>query len=112
MKILKEDIRVLEELKSKYLEHARGPELTYFEFENEVGRERAQKTIATLINRHGWDGRISDKNKKWAETVDALSEKECIEKRIYTNMHLAHLNQIASEARKAAENAYETDEEE
>lgn len=93
----------VEKLESAYAAHITGtPAETIAEFCANVGKERAVEIIATLINRHSWDGRISRANKEWAENFGydcAAAEKMGI----YTNaIHMAHLDQLASAMRKEA----------
>lgn len=61
-----------------------------------VGENTARFIIASLINQCAWDGRISRSVKEWAENVGgALDEETANRARIYSNMHRAHLDQIA-----------------
>ena len=65
-------------------------------FVSQVGEELARFVIASLVNNCSWDGRIFPSVKAWAaDQEDALDEETSLEARIYTNMHRAHLNQIA-----------------
>ena len=36
----------------------------------EYGVERVTAVVAHTVNKHDWDGRLSDQNKEWAKTVD------------------------------------------
>lgn len=60
------------------------------------GREIAEIIIASLVNRSAWDGRISRASAEWARAVqDCMEEGLCDRLRIYTQMHMVHLDQIA-----------------
>lgn len=75
------------------------PEQTVARFEQMVGVERATNTIASLVNRHASDGRISRTNRSWAsEQSGALRDREN-RGVIDTRMHMAHLNQVADAMR-------------
>lgn len=71
------------------------PAETVKHFTEAVGEELAKTTVAILVKRDAWDGRISPWSVAWAEgytTEDAD---------IYTTIHKAHLEQIAQEMRKS-----------
>lgn len=60
------------------------------------GCEIAEIIIASLVNRSAWDGRISREAAEWARSVeDCMEEGLCDRLRIYTRMHMVHLDQIA-----------------
>ena len=67
-----------------------------------IGPELTKTIIATLVNYHGWDGRISNTAKRWAGTVEeAFDEQAALQLSIYTNrIHMAHLDQLACELAK------------
>lgn len=73
------------------------PSDTVNQFVKTVGYDVAVSTIATLINRHGWDGRISEAAKAWAKDVDESFDEDAANQLwIYTNrIHMVHLDQIA-----------------
>ena len=65
-------------------------------FVAQVGEDLARFVIASLINQSAWDGRIDRNVKEWAENVnEALDEEAANAAKLYTNMHQAHLNQVA-----------------
>ena len=78
------------------------PADTVARFKEAVGEELARATVATLINRSAWDGRISQRSKTWAEGVtEAWDEQAAVRMGVYTNrVHMAHLDQIAREMTK------------
>lgn len=63
----------------------------------EIGKALTDDIIASLVNYHGWDGRISNSTKKWAADVPgAYDEEACERVHIYTNrIHMCHLDQLA-----------------
>lgn len=67
-----------------------------------AGSELAQIAVATLVNRHAWDGRISRRSAEWAAGIaGSWDEDAACRMGIYTNkIHLAHLDQIAQAMRK------------
>ena len=73
------------------------PSVTIGKFVDSVGLHEAVETVATLVSRYLWDGRISIWVKDWAENQpDAWNTEAAREMRIGTDMiHLAHLNQLA-----------------
>lgn len=79
-----------------------------------VGLDAAVATVATLVNRDAWDGRISSRNADWAASVeDAWDREAALEWSIYSKMHKTHLDQFATELRMhGAEYAAETEVEE
>lgn len=74
------------------------PADTVNRFKEAVGEELAKATVATLIKRSSWDGRISRASKEWADTIPTTDAD------VYTTIHMAHLDQIAREMKKG-ENA-------
>lgn len=73
------------------------PKTTIEECYKEVGKALTDDIIASLINYHGWDGRISQSAKRWAtEVPGAYDEEACTRVNIYTNrIHMSHLDQLA-----------------
>ena len=70
-----------------------------------LGDETTREIIASLLNMHPHDGRISDRNRTWAETIDgALSREDVVElvDSCYS-IHCAHLDQLADYLRKHPE---------
>ena len=74
-------------------------------FVDSVGLQEAVETIATLVNRHSWDGRISRWVKSWAENLPNAWDEESAEKmHIGTDrIHMVHLNQLAEEIMKISQ---------
>lgn len=65
-----------------------------------VGLDAAVTTVATIVNRDAWDGRISSRNSEWAASVeDAWDREAALEWSIYSKMHKAHLDQFATDLR-------------
>ena len=87
------------ELKKVYRETREGtPAETAAAFVAAVGYNRAAATVATLANRHGWDGRISRAVVGWAATVEnAWNEDAAQHFGVYVDdvIHLAHFDQLA-----------------
>lgn len=71
------------------------PADTVKHFTDSVGEELAKTTVAILIKRDAWDGRISQRSVAWAEGYTTETAD------IYTTIHKAHLEQIAQEMRKS-----------
>ena len=95
-------VQTLERIQNEDYASRKTPDDTVAAFVKAVGYENAVVTIATLINRSGWDGRISGKNAEWAKTIDnALDEKAAVDCDLYADgIHMAHLDQIADKMRK------------
>ena len=98
----KNDVVILELIQSEDYSKGRSPGDTVASFVEAVGYEKAAATIATLINRSSWDGRISGKNTDWAKTIDnALDEKAAVDCDLYADgIHMTHLDQIADKVRR------------
>ena len=92
-------------LKAVYRETREGtPAETVAAFIKAVGYNRAAVAIATLVNRHSWDGRIGRRAAAWAAALpDAWDEKTAVEIGLYVDdvIHLAHFDQIVSAFMKA-----------
>ena len=73
------------------------PKETIKECYNKVGKALTDDIIASLINYHGWDGRIGRAAQDWAVKVPgAYDEAACARAHIYTNrIHMSHLDQLA-----------------
>ena len=95
-------VKTLERIQNEDYSRRNSPEDTVAAFVKAVGYENAATTIATLINRSSWDGRISGKNADWAKTIDnALDQEAAVDLGIYTNaIHMTHLDQIAEKMRR------------
>ena len=80
-----------------------GPKQTVKTLIDRIGYDRAQAVVATMINTIGkWDGRIDDRNRAWAETIDEAFDKEAAtDASIYCSLHSCHADQIAAEMRRA-----------
>lgn len=74
-------------------------------FVDSVGLQEAVETVATLVNRHSWDGRISHWVKSWAENQPNAWDEESAKKMyICTDrIHMVHLNQLAEEIMKISQ---------
>ena len=62
----------------------------------EYGTERVNAVVAHTVNKHDWDGRLSDKNKEWAKTVDVPQVDY-----IPLNTHLAVFDGFVNHVREA-----------
>lgn len=70
-------------------------------FVTKVGEYAAKVTVASLINRSAWDGRISTANANWAKAVeDSWDEDAMVRMGAYCKMHMAHLDQTADYVRR------------
>ena len=78
------------------------PAVTVHTLIADIGEEKAEALIATLINHAAWDGRISKAAAAWAQTVESSWDEEAAMKLgLYTDkIHKAHLNQLAEEMMK------------
>ena len=95
-------VQTLERIQNEDYANRKTPDDTVAAFVKAVGYDNAVVTIATLINRSAWDGRISGKNADWAKTIDnALDEKAAVDCDLYADgIHMTHLDQIADKMRK------------
>ena len=80
-----------------------GPKKTVETLIDRIGYDRAAATIATMINVIGeWDGRIDDRNRAWAKTIDDAMDREAAQNYgLYCSLHSCHADRIASEMRRA-----------
>ena len=78
------------------------PADTIKKYVDAVGYEAATVAVASLVNRHAWDGRISRRAAAWAASIEnALDEAAAEKADVYTNrIHMAHLDQLADAMRK------------
>ena len=103
---MRDDLRFdLNRLESIYMQHMmldHTPAQTVEAYIADVGKEKAEALIATLINHAAWDGRISKAAAQWAQTVESSWDEEAAMKLgLYTDkIHKAHLNQLAEEMMK------------
>ncbi len=73
-------------------------------FVKQVGKDAATVTVASLINRFAWDGRISSRNAEWAKGIeDAWNEDAMVDCGCYCDSHMSHLDQFADYMRKEIE---------
>ena len=71
------------------------------EFVKQVGSDAAVQTVASLVNRSAWDGRISSANANWAKAVEeSWDEDAMVRMGAYCKMHMAHLDQTADYLRR------------
>ena len=71
-------------------------------FVAKVGTFAAKVTVASLINRSAWDGRISSANANWAKAVEeSWDEDAMVRMGAYCKMHMAHLDQTADYIRRS-----------
>ena len=101
---LQNAVAALEEQYSEDRAENRTPPHTVKSYIEKYGRETAETVIATLVNRSAWDGRISERNAKWAAACEtAWDSDSAYRMSIYTNkIHMAHLDQLADAMRKTA----------
>ena len=94
VRTLKADLATLEAI---YNENRDGSPLqTVTAFVEAVGYHRAEALIATLTNRHSWDGRIANDCVEWSEKVStAWDSASALRMNLYTSIHLANFNMIA-----------------
>lgn len=80
-----------------------GPKKTVEILIDRIGYDRAAAAIATMINVIGeWDGRIDNRNREWAKTIDDAMDREAARNYgLYCSLHSCHADQIASEMRRA-----------
>ena len=72
------------------------------EFVKQVGSDAAVQTVASLVNRSAWDGRISSANANWAKDVEeSWDEDAMVRMGAYCKMHMAHLDQTADYIRRS-----------
>lgn len=84
---LHEAVRALEKSYQDTLELT--PADTVAHFLKAVGEDLGKTTVAILIKRNAWDGRISRRSAAWAESFTSEDSE------IITTIHKAHLEQIA-----------------
>lgn len=98
---LEKAIESLEKIVCDDIEKGAAPQKSYERFENEIGRWKASVVIASLVNANAWDGRISKINAEWASYCsDAFDESAMQKLRVYTKIHISHLDQLADVIRK------------
>lgn len=103
-KSMRERIAMLDEIQREDVTAGNTPRHTWETYVAKLGESAALHTIASLINECAWDGRISQRNANWAADFVAAFDEECMRKMsAFTKMHMAHLDQIADEARKASQ---------
>ena len=99
---MKDAVQVLESIYGNDIGIGKTPKETILECIADMGREKTEVTIASLISYHGWDGRISSRAKEWAASIQMAYDEKAAEKlNIYTNrIHMSHLDQLARECAK------------
>lgn len=99
---MKDAVQVLESIYGNDIGIGKTPKETILECIADMGREKTEVTIASLISYHGWDGRISSRAKEWAASIPMAYDEKAAEKlNIYTNrIHMSHLDQLARECAK------------
>ena len=96
VKSWREAVATLDSIQSNDVVMNETPAHTVKCFVAEVGEPLARFVIASLVNRSAWDGRIYPNVKEWAKNEESsLDESACRDARINSNMHMAHLNQVA-----------------
>ena len=113
MTYLTQDRETVNEARKAYKDALSALETAYRETLDETPKKtlcRASETVcpemlfsvlATLVHGDAWDGRISAASANWA-----ASEPGCLDEQtreifgIYSNIHRAHLNQLAEAARE------------
>ena len=101
-KEMKDAVKTLENAYAMCLGQNRTPKETIMECITEMGWTKTKTAIASLVNYHGWDGRIGRTAKEWAVAVPMAYDEKAAEKlNIYTNrIHMSHLDQLARECAK------------
>lgn len=95
------NIKTLDECVSDAVSNGRKVRDAVKLFVSKVGEYAAKVTVASLINRSAWDGRISTANANWAKSVeDAWDEESMTRMYAYAEMHMAHLDQTADYVRR------------
>lgn len=95
------NIKTLDECVSEARDNNESVRSAVKTFVSKVGEYAAKVTVASLINRSAWDGRISTANANWAKSVeDAWDEESMTRMYAYAEMHMAHLDQTADYVRR------------
>ena len=97
---IRADVKALETIYGETREST--PADTIKKLVDAVGYEAAVVAVASLVNRHAWDGRISRRAATWAASIEnALDEAAAEKASVYTSrIHMAHLNQLADAMQK------------
>ena len=95
LKTMKAQIKLLEQLKDE----TGRPDWTIEAWIKEIGFCNAADVMSTLMRRHGWDGRIDPRNVD-AFQYGGLDRDAAVDQGVYTRMHMAHLDQIATAFRR------------
>lgn len=99
-------ISYLEEAHSTARENSNNPHETARLFIQAAGAETASQCLAAMIRQASWDGRISQKAKDWAASVELSPEWEKRVQDTYCDaIHKTHLSQIAEAMPKELEYA-------
>lgn len=95
------NIKTLDECVSEARDNNESVRSAVKTFVTKVGEYAAKVTVASLINRSAWDGRISTANANWAKAVeDSWDEDAMVRMGAYCKMHMAHLDQTADYVRR------------
>lgn len=95
------NIKTLDECVSEARDNNESVRSAVKTFVTKVGEYAANVTVASLINRSAWDGRISTANANWAKAVeDSWDEDAMVRMGAYCKMHMAHLDQTADYVRR------------
>ena len=95
------NIKTLDECVSEARDNNESVRAAVKTFVTKVGAYAAKVTVASLINRSAWDGRISTANANWAKSIeDAWDEESMTRMYAYAKMHMAHLDQTADYVRR------------
>lgn len=95
------NIKTLDECVSEARDNNESVRSAVKTFVAKVGEYAAKVTVASLINRSAWDGRISTANANWAKSIeDAWDEDAMVRMGAYCKMHMAHLDQTADYVRR------------
>ena len=89
----------IEAIYSEDVAAGKTPKETVVRMIKEVGKEETRDILATLIMGSAWDGRISETAKEWAVNSGNVYDEEAAEALwIRSNIHCAHLSQLAEAA--------------
>lgn len=95
------NIKTLDECVSEARDNNESVRSAVKTFVAKVGEYAAKVTVASLVNRSAWDGRISTANANWAKAVeDSWDEDAMVRMGAYCKMHMAHLDQTADYVRR------------
>ena len=91
---LRMDVRKLETVSA----NSGTPKSAIEKYIRSVGKNRAEITIASLVNEAAWDCRICPTSKAWAKRVDKAWDAKAMDNMgVSAIMHPTHLDQLAYE---------------